>query len=88
MTGTVAAPANARSRSSAKVRNMMPSTYRESTRAVSSGGSPRAIWLSLPGSVMTCPPSCTRAASNETRVRVEAFSNTRVRVFPASVVWV
>ena len=56
------------------------------TRAVSSMGSPRAIWLLLAVVVVTVPPNWDIAASKDRWVRVEDFSNTHTRWRPASVV--
>ena len=58
-----------------KVRIMTMSTMREITRATSSSGSPRPICVSRVISVMTEPPSWFMPASNDTRVRVDCFSN-------------
>ena len=63
-----------------KVRIMTMSTMRVMTRATSSIGSPRPIWVSRVISVITVPPSWCMPASNETRVRVECFSNTMASV--------
>ena len=57
----------------AKVRIMMPSRYRESTRAVSCTGSPRPICKSRADRKSAEPPSCAMPTSKETRVRVEDF---------------
>ncbi len=59
-----------------KVRIMTMSTMRETTRATSSMGSPRPSWVSPMLSTIEEPPSWWMPASNETRVRVELFSNT------------
>ena len=59
-----------------KVRIITTSTIREITRAVSSIGSARPSCESPVVRWMTDPPSWYIPASNETRVRVDAFSNT------------
>ncbi len=53
---------------------------REMTRATSSMGSPRASCVSPMLSTMEAPPSWKMPASNETRVRVELFSNTMASI--------
>jgi len=50
------------------------------TRATSSSGSPRSICVSRVIKVITEPPSWCMPASNDTRVRVDCFSNTMARV--------
>lgn len=55
---------------------MITSTMRDRTRAVSSTGSPRPSWVSRGERKIELPPNCAMAVSNETRVRVEDFSNT------------
>ena len=62
--------------SCSKVRTMMASAIRDSTRAVSSTGSPRPSWESWGDRKMADPPIWTIPASKETRVRVDDFSNT------------
>ena len=47
-----------------------------STRAVSRMGSPRPSWLPCTPSTTGCIPSCAQPTSNDTRVRVLAFSST------------
>jgi hypothetical protein len=66
------------------VRIMTTSTMREITRAVSSIGSARPSCESPVVMWMTEPPSWYMPASNDTRVRVDAFSNTMARVRSAS----
>jgi hypothetical protein len=52
------------------------STIREITRATSSIGSPRERCVSVRLRLIAMPPSWFMPASNDTRVRVDAFSNT------------
>ena len=82
MTGMEAYWASSSTSSWPKVRIMMPSQYRSSTRAVSSMGSPRPIWLSLPERNRAWPPSWNMPVSKDTRVRVEFFSKIMARVLP------
>src|ERR1051325_11029667 len=63
---------------------MMPSTYRESTRAVSAIGSPRPSCTSRGDRNKASPPSWYVPTSNETRVRVDDFMKIIARDFPAS----
>ena len=63
---------------------MMPSTYRESTRAVSAIGSPRPSCTSRGERKSACPPSCQVPTSNDTRVRVDDFMKIIASDFPAS----
>ena len=58
------------------VRIITTSTIREMTRATSSIGSPRESWVSPRLRLIAMPPSWFMPASNDTRVRVLAFSNT------------
>ena len=58
------------------VRIITTSTIREMTRATSSIGSPRDSCVSPRFRLIAMPPSWFIPASNETRVRVDAFSNT------------
>src|SRR4030066_2443401 len=60
------------------------STMRDSTRAVSSTGSPRSRCVSRGDRKTLEPPSCAMPASNETRVRVEDFSKIMAMVLPVS----
>ena len=59
-----------------KVRIITTSTIREITRARSSIGSPRESCVSPRVRLIAMPPSWFMPASNDTRVRVLAFSNT------------
>src|SRR5687768_15202192 len=68
----------------ANVRIMMPSTYRESTRAVSAIGSPRPSCTSRGDRKSAWPPSCHAPTSNDTRVRVDDFMKIIPSDFPAS----
>ena len=84
MTGT---PENSASRSTsacAKVRIMMPSTYRDSTRAVSSMGSPRPICTSRGERKCAVAPNWVAPTSNDTRVRVDDFMKIIASAMPAS----
>ena len=83
MTGTVANSAISVILSRSKVRIIIQSTYREITRAVSAMVSPRPSCKSALFRTTTSPPSCFIPTSNETRVRVEGFSNIIASVFPA-----
>jgi hypothetical protein len=58
------------------VRIITTSTIREITRATSSIGSPRDRCVSVRFKLIAMPPSWFIPASNDTRVRVDAFSNT------------
>jgi hypothetical protein len=58
------------------VRIITTSTIREITRATSSIGSPRESCVSCRFRLIAMPPSWFIPASNDTRVRVDAFSNT------------
>ena len=84
ITGTVAYAANSCSFDTLSVRSMIASTYRDSTRAVSAGVSPRLLCISCALSTTTSPPSWRMPTSNETRVRVDGFSKITARVLPAS----
>ena len=86
-TGMGAIRAKASTSAWAKVRIMMPSQYRASTRAVSSTGSPRPIWLSLPDRNRAWPPSWYMPTSKDTRVLVEFFSKIMARVLPLRWSW-
>ena len=66
---------------------MMPSTYRERTRAVSETGSPRPSCRSRDERNIPSPPSWNIPASNETRVRVDDFSKIMARDFPSRAVF-
>ena len=68
-----------------KDRIMTPATYRDNTRAISRTSSPRPSCRSFGLRKMACPPSSSIPTSKETRVRVEAFSKTMPRHFPARV---
>ena len=83
-TGTVACSARPRSWSSSPVRTPIAATWRESTSAVSRSDSPRVSCSSPARSTIGCPPSSTIPASNETRVRVDGFSNSSATVRPSS----
>src|SRR5688572_21624115 len=83
-TGTVACSASVRSWSSSPVRRPIATTWRESTSAVSRSDSPRVSWSSPARSTIGWPPSSTTPASNETRVRVDGFSNSSATERPAS----
>ena len=76
MTGTRELAANTSMRACSNVRIITRSTMRLMTRAVSSMGSARPSCESPVVRLMTEPPIWYMPASNETRVRVEAFSNT------------
>ena len=58
----------------------------ESTRAVSSIGSPRPSWVSRGDRNRAWPPNCAIPTSKDTRVRVEDFSKIMpsVRFFSGS----
>ena len=58
------------------VRIITTSTIREMTRATSSIGSPRDSCVSPRLRLIAMPPSWFIPASNDTRVRVDAFSKT------------
>ena len=58
----------------AKVRIITASSMRDITRALSAIGSPRPNWVSRGERKIACPPSWIMPASNDKRVRVEAFS--------------
>ena len=66
------------------VRIITTSTMREMTRATSSIGSPRESCVSPRFRLIAMPPSWFMPASNETRVRVDAFSNTIASVLSRS----
>ncbi len=75
-------------RAGARRRRCAPSPRRSSARrrARCPTRARRApIWLSAIGRVMAWPPSCSIAASKESRVRVEAFSKISTSVRPARV---
>ena len=55
-------------------------TVRDITRATSSIGSPRESCVSPRLRLIAMPPSWFMPASNDTRVRVDAFSNTMASV--------
>src|SRR3990172_12762090 len=65
------------------VRIMIPSAYRDRTRAVSRTGSPRPICVSAGERNRACPPSRVIPTSNDTRVLVDAFWNTIASDLPA-----
>ena len=71
----------------AKVRIMIPSRYRESTRAVSCTGSPRPICRSRELKNSAVPPSWAMPTSKETLVRVEDFWKIIPRVMPFRCSW-
>ena len=73
-TGTEAAEASSSSRSCSNVRSTTASTYRQSTRPVSSMVSPRPSWSSVDEITSGCAPSSATPTSNDTRVRVDGFS--------------
>ena len=75
-TGTEDADASSSSRSCSNVRNTMASTYRLSTRPVSSMVSPRPSWRSVEEITNGCAPSSATPTSNDTLVRVDGFSKT------------
>ena len=83
-TGTEDAAASNSSRSCSNVRRTTTSTYRESTRPVSSIVSPRPSWSSAVDSATGCAPAEAAATSNETRVRVDGFSKTMATALPWS----
>jgi hypothetical protein len=66
------------------VRNTIAWANRDSTRAVSSIGSPRPSWVPSLVRIVAWPPSSRTATSKLTRVRVEAFSMTIATWRPAS----
>ena len=87
ITGTRECEAKRSMRVCSNVRIMTMSTMREMTRAVSSMGSERPSWESLDVRLMTEPPIWYMPASNDTRVRVLAFSNTIASVRSCSGMW-
>ena len=82
ITGTLPYWARASTSSWPKVRIIMPSTYRDSTRAVSCTGSPRPIWEPSAPSTTAYPPSWLMPTSKLTRVRVEDFSKIMPKHLP------
>src|SRR5574341_598171 len=84
ITGIAAWRAHSSNRSWPKVRMTNASRYRDSTRAVSATVSPRPSWISCAGKNTGWPPSWAIATSNDTRVRVEAFSKNRPTLLPAN----
>src|SRR3989442_9631186 len=84
ITGTLALRASSRTFSLLKARYMMPSTLRLRPLAVSAIVSPRPSCRSLGLRKRAWPPSCVMPTSNETRVRVEAFSKIIARLLPRS----
>ena len=66
---------------------MMPSKYRESTRAVSSTGSPRPICRSRELRNSPMPPKSYMPTSKDTLVLVEDFSKIIPRVLPLRMWW-
>ena len=82
MTGTREYAAIVITRSWADVRITMRSAMLEIIRAVSLKGSPRLNWLSPGAKNNAWPPNCDAATSNETRVRVDVFSNNIAMVMP------
>ena len=84
ITGTVECSARPRSCSSSPVRTPTAATWRESTSAVSRSDSPRVSCSSPARRTIGWPPSSTIPASNDTRVRVEGFSNSSATVEPSS----
>ena len=84
ITGTDETLASALIRRWAKVRIATASTYRESTREVSSMVSSRPSWEVRPSTITGCPPSCAMPTSNDRRVRVEFFSNSTATALPAN----
>ena len=83
MTGTLAHFASSSTSAWEKVRIMIPSTIRDSTRAVSLIGSPRPIWMSRLERNRAWPPSWKAPTSKETRVRVDDLAKTMASVLPA-----
>ena len=84
MTGMVAWRLISTRSSWAKTRAMIPSTYRDSTRAVSATVSPRRSWMSADARLSAWPPSWYMPASKDTRVRVDGFWKIMARVRPRS----
>ena len=74
ITGTLDMLASALIRRCAKVRIATASTYRDSTREVSSMVSSRPSWDVRPSTMTGWPPSWAMPTSNDSRVRVEFFS--------------
>ena len=66
------------------VRIMMMSTISDSTRARSSKGSPRPIWVSPGLRKMVLAPICAKPASKATRVRVLLMFKISAPVLPTS----
>ena len=63
---------------------MIPSTYRERTRAVSAMVSPRPIWISSSRRMIESPPSSFMPTWKEIRVRVEGLRKIMASVLPRS----
>ena len=84
MMGTLAYSANVSTSACAKVRIMIPCTYRSSTRAVSAIGSPRPSWTSRGERKCAVPPNWVTPTSKDTRVRVEDFMKIMANAFPDS----
>ena len=84
ITGTLDVLASALIRRWAKVRMATASTYRDSTREVSSMVSSRPSWDIRPSTMTGWPPSWEMPTSNESRVRVEFFSKMTATDLPAS----
>ena len=82
ITGTEADSAISCSTDSSKVRIMIASTKRDSTRAVSAMVSPWPSCISAPESTSVSPPICRMPTSKLTRVRVEGFSKTSATTRP------
>ena len=83
MTGMVAWRLISTRSSWEKTRAMIPSTKRESTRAVSATVSPRRSWMSFAPRFRAWPPSWNMPASKDTRVRVDGFWKIMASVLPA-----
>src|SRR5690606_30165497 len=79
-TGTVAWAAISSIRSWPKVRHTIAETMRVSTSVVSATDSPRPSWLEPASITSGLPPSSAMPVAKETRVRVEALSNTSATV--------
>ena len=83
-TETEEADAKSSSRSCSNVRSTIASTYRLSTRPVSSMVSPRPSWRSVDEITSGWAPSSATPTSNDTLVRVDGFSKTNATERPRS----
>ena len=84
ITGTVACSASSARVSGRKVRIMIASTKRLSTRAVSATVSPWPSCSSDPLSTIDSPPIWRMPTSKLSRVRVEGFSKISATILPLS----